>query len=92
MSRNGNGRPEPEVIMNFSDGYSYSKSKLDAACVAILENGPVKTVKDGKALPKKEDVDFIVNEFEIPRAQAEKVLVENNKDLVQALHALVKGH
>ncbi|KAF5388999.1 hypothetical protein D9757_005120 [Collybiopsis confluens] len=108
MSRS-NGRPEPEVIMNnhrlsfknvvrkvkFSDGYSYSKSKLDAACFAILEHTPnqqkVAMTKDGKDTkpPKKEDIDLIVNEFEIPRPQAEKVLLENDKDVVKAMHALI---
>ncbi|KAE9398974.1 hypothetical protein BT96DRAFT_1104612 [Gymnopus androsaceus JB14] len=52
MSRS-NGRPEPEVIMNFSDGLSYSKKQLDAACFAILENGPVKPAKDTKATCKE---------------------------------------
>ncbi|KIK61840.1 hypothetical protein GYMLUDRAFT_42261 [Collybiopsis luxurians FD-317 M1] len=98
MSRS-NGRPEPEVIMNFSDGYSYSKSKLDAACFAILEHTPsqikaaaaLKDGKDGKDVkpPRKEDIDLIVNEFEIPRSRAEKALLENDKDVVKTMHALI---
>lgn len=48
------------LILKFSDGYSYSKGKLDSACFAILENGPVKAVKDSKPAPKKEDIDLIV--------------------------------
>ncbi|KAJ4478478.1 hypothetical protein J3R30DRAFT_3695182 [Lentinula aciculospora] len=84
-----NGRPEPEVIMNFSDGYSYSKAKLDSACFAILENGPVKAIKDSKPAPKKEDIDFIVNEFEISRAQAERSLSDNGMDIVKTMHALI---
>lgn len=51
--------PPHTEFLKFSDGYSYSKSKLDAACVAILENGPVKPAKDTKPL-KKEDIDLIV--------------------------------
>ncbi|KAJ3725131.1 hypothetical protein C8R42DRAFT_718623 [Lentinula raphanica] len=85
----GNGRPEPEVIMNFNDGYSYTKAKFDAACFAILENGPVKAAKDTKPAPKKEDVDLIVNEFEISRAQAEKALTENDRDVVKTMHVLI---
>ncbi|KAJ3722792.1 hypothetical protein DFJ43DRAFT_658342 [Lentinula guzmanii] len=88
MSRS-NGRPEPEVIMNFSDGYSYSKAKLDSACFAILENGPTKVSKDTKPASKKEDIDLIVNEFEISRARAERALAENDKDVVKTIHALI---
>ncbi|KAJ3853497.1 hypothetical protein EV368DRAFT_81503 [Lentinula lateritia] len=91
MSRS-NGRPEPEVIMNFSDGYSYSKGKLDSACFAILENGPVKAVKDSKPAPKKEDIDLIVNEFEISRARAERALSDNDRDVVKTMHALINLH
>ncbi|KAJ3830731.1 hypothetical protein EV361DRAFT_948261 [Lentinula raphanica] len=84
-----NGMPEPEVIMNFKDGYSYTKAKLDAACFSILENGPVKAAKDTKPTPKKEDVDLIVNGFEISRAVAEKALTENDRDVVKTMHALI---
>ncbi|KAJ3807970.1 hypothetical protein F5876DRAFT_47027 [Lentinula aff. lateritia] len=91
MSRS-NGRPEPEVIMNFSDGYSYSKGKLDSACFVILENGPVKVAKDSKPVPKKEDIDLIVNEFEISRARAERALSDNDRDVVKTMYALINLH
>ncbi|KAK7467610.1 hypothetical protein VKT23_004663 [Stygiomarasmius scandens] len=88
-----NGRPEPEVIMNFNDGFSYSKGKLDAAYLSIIEKPPPKQpVSKEAATLKKEDVDLIVNEFEIPRAEAEKALLENEKDLAKTLKSLINGH
>jgi len=92
MSRS-NGRPEPEVIINYADGFAYSKGKMDEAFRpgGILDGkGPVKAVKDNSSHAfKKEDVDLIVHEFEIPRNQAEKVLVENGGDITKALRGLV---
>ncbi|PFH51707.1 hypothetical protein AMATHDRAFT_58507 [Amanita thiersii Skay4041] len=92
MSRS-NGRLEPEVIINFADGFSYSKGKLEEAFRpgGILEKAPPKAHKD--PLPssvKKEDVDLIVNEFEISRQRAEKALAEHDGDLGKALRALLK--
>ncbi|KAG5644242.1 hypothetical protein DXG03_008837 [Asterophora parasitica] len=96
MSRS-NGRPEAEVIMNFNDGFSYSKGKMEEAFRpgGILEKVPqavgAKPVKDAAvAALKKDDIDLVVREFEIPRAQAEKALVENGGDLVKTLSALIK--
>jgi len=95
MSRS-NGRPEPEVIVNYADGFAYSKYKLEEAFrTGGLLDKPVTTstkpLAAGKGDPslKKEDIDVIVHEFEIPRIQAEKVLVENGADLEKALRALV---
>jgi len=94
MSRS-NGRLEPEVIVNYGDGFAYSKYKLEAAfrTGGILDKSPVKppplSAGKGDLAVKKEDVDIIVHEFEIPRIQAEKVLVEHGGDLEKALRALV---
>ncbi|KAJ7578497.1 hypothetical protein C8J56DRAFT_349884 [Mycena floridula] len=90
MSRS-NGRPEPEVIMNYNDGFAYSKGKMDAALASGVLEKPVKPTKEITAGPplKKEDIDFIVQEFEISRAQAEKALHENGGDLNKTLKALV---
>ncbi|KAF8237698.1 hypothetical protein L208DRAFT_1355988 [Tricholoma matsutake] len=79
-----NGRPEPEVIMNYGDGFSYSKGKMEEAYRAggILEKPPTKATKDPSASTlKREDIDLIVHEFEIPRVQAEKALAEQAADL-----------
>jgi len=83
-----NGLPEPEVIVNFADGLSYSKAKLEEAMLAILDKTPVRPPKAAAAY-KKEDVDLIVNELEIPRARAEKALSENDNDVQKALRSLV---
>ncbi|KAF8969586.1 hypothetical protein BDZ97DRAFT_1794061 [Flammula alnicola] len=97
MSRS-NGRLEPEVIMNYVDGFAYSKHKMEEAFRpgGFLEKAAAKSpaalahAKDpAMPAPKREDVDLIVHEFEISRAQAEKVLSENGADVVKALNALV---
>ncbi|KAJ3570231.1 hypothetical protein NP233_g4549 [Leucocoprinus birnbaumii] len=87
-----NGRPEPEVIMNFVDGYSYVKARLEDAYRAggILEKPPAKAPRDPSlASLKREDVDLVVHEFEITRAQAEKALLENGGDLGRTIRALI---
>ncbi|KDR73696.1 hypothetical protein GALMADRAFT_251497 [Galerina marginata CBS 339.88] len=96
MSRS-NGRLESEVIMNYADGFAYSKHKLEEAFRAggFLDKAPAKLpalahAKDPNSpFPKREDVDLIVHEFEISRVQAEKVLSENGGDVGKALRALV---
>jgi len=103
MSRS-NGRLEPEVIVNYGDGFAYSKYKMEEAfrtggfldkpatkASAAAAAAAVASGKGDSSLPppKREDIDVIVHEFEIPRIQAEKVLVENGADLGKALRALV---
>ncbi|KAG6812410.1 hypothetical protein H0H92_002986 [Tricholoma furcatifolium] len=80
------------ALGHFADGFSYSKGKLEEAFRAggILEKAPARAAKDPAiAALKKEDVDLIVNELEIPRPEAEKALLENGGDLVKTLYALV---
>ncbi|KAF5344167.1 hypothetical protein D9756_011406 [Leucocoprinus leucothites] len=91
MSRS-NGRPEPEVIMNFADGLSYVKARVEDAYRAggILEKQPPKPPRDPRlAALKREDVDLVVHEFEITRAQAEKALLENGGDVGRTIRALI---
>ncbi|KAH8106941.1 hypothetical protein BXZ70DRAFT_1003832 [Cristinia sonorae] len=89
MSRS-NGRPEPEVIVNFADGYAYSKGKLEEAFRnGILDKPPVKPPKDSVGPVKREDVDLIVHELEITRSQAEKALHENGGNIVKTLQYLI---
>nr|GAT51300.1 predicted protein [Mycena chlorophos] len=90
-----NGRPEPEVIVNFNDGFSYSKQAMAEAFrtivdrpAAVIHAHPPLT-KAQKELVKKDDVDLLVSEFEIPKAQAERVLVEHKGNVQEALRALV---
>ncbi|KAF9478506.1 hypothetical protein BDN70DRAFT_879945 [Pholiota conissans] len=93
-----NGRPEAEVIVNYADGFAFSKYKMEEAFRngGFLERPAVKSpaalahARDALGpAPKREDVDLIMHEFEISRAQAEKVLSENGGDVVKALTALV---
>lgn len=83
-------RPEPEVIVNYQDGYAYSKGKMEEAFRSGLFEKPAQKSKDTpKVACKKEDIDLITNEFEIPRAQAEKALAENGGDLMKTIKALL---
>ncbi|KAI0273524.1 hypothetical protein BC834DRAFT_966040 [Gloeopeniophorella convolvens] len=87
MSGRSNGHPEPEVIVNYADGYAYSKGKFEEGLRVIFSEKPAKPAKPPAA--KKEDVDVIVSELEIPRAQAEKALLDNDGDLAKTLQALI---
>ncbi|KAF9557145.1 hypothetical protein CPC08DRAFT_693608 [Agrocybe pediades] len=97
MSRS-NGRLEPEVIMNYADGFAYSKHKMEEAFRpgGFLEKPAAKSpnslahARDPSAPPlKREDIDLLVHEFEISKTQADKVLNENNGDVDKALRSLV---
>ncbi|KII88200.1 hypothetical protein PLICRDRAFT_175828 [Plicaturopsis crispa FD-325 SS-3] len=84
-----NGRPEPEVIVGFADGFAYSKGKLEEAFRSgLFDRTPVKALKDTPGV-KREDVDLITRELEIPRAIAEKTLAKHSGDLQAALLDLV---
>ncbi|KAF9532864.1 hypothetical protein CPB83DRAFT_846499 [Crepidotus variabilis] len=93
VNSRSNGRPEAEVIVNYADGLAYSKHKMEEAFQADGFLGKPwskpPAVKSSLAAVKKEDIDVVVQEFEIPRAQAEKVLAENGGDLRKALASLV---
>ncbi|EPS94766.1 hypothetical protein FOMPIDRAFT_57401 [Fomitopsis schrenkii] len=84
-----NGRPEPEVIVNFADGQAYSKGKMEE----IFRNGfldkPALKHKESITV-KREDVDVLVHELEITRPQAEKLLIEKNGDLKHVLQAWIE--
>jgi len=89
MSRS-NGRPESEVIVNFVDGFAYSKAKLDDAFRNGLLDKPVKPPKETPNISiKRDDIDLIVHELDISRAQAEKALVEAGGDITKALRNLI---
>jgi len=76
--------------MNFGDGFAYSKGKMEEAFRSggILDKPPTKALKDSVSF-KREDVDLIVHELEIPRVHAEKALAEHGGDVVKALQALI---
>ncbi|RDX56340.1 hypothetical protein K466DRAFT_485036 [Polyporus arcularius HHB13444] len=85
-----NGRPEPEVIANFLDGNSYSKGKLDEAFRVLRLDKPYpKPAKAGPSQFKQEDIDLLVQEFELTRPQAEKVLAEADGGIAEALQRLI---
>ncbi|RPD66538.1 hypothetical protein L226DRAFT_530629 [Lentinus tigrinus ALCF2SS1-7] len=86
-----NGRlPEPEVIANFLDGNSYSKGKLDEAFRALRLDKPYpKHAKAGPSHFKAEDIELLIQEFELTRPQAEKELAEADGDVAKALQHLI---
>ncbi|KAH9484450.1 hypothetical protein JR316_0003932 [Psilocybe cubensis] len=99
MSRT-NGRLEPEVIMNYADGFAYSKGKMEEAFrpggfldkPAAKSPASIANAKESNTPAlKREDIDLIVHEFEITRAQAEKALSENDSDIGKTLRALVSA-
>ncbi|KAI5118872.1 hypothetical protein M0805_005314 [Coniferiporia weirii] len=83
-----NGRPEPEVIVNFADGLAYSKGKMEEAFRNGLFDKPPSKAPKESSNAKKEDVELIVRELEIPRSQAEKALADAKGVLLDALLAL----
>ncbi|KAI0080496.1 hypothetical protein K474DRAFT_1589499 [Panus rudis PR-1116 ss-1] len=83
-----NGRPESEVIVNFVDGQAYNKTKLEEIYRSGFLEKPVKS-KDQAAASVKADVDLIVHELDISRAEAEKTLIEYGGDVRKALEKLI---
>ncbi|KAG8717084.1 hypothetical protein FRC08_008213 [Ceratobasidium sp. 394] len=82
-------RPEAEVIINFQDGYSYSKGRMDAALSSgIFDKIPEKKAPEYPGL-NKADVKLIQTEMEITEVQAKKALSENGGDVVKTLLSLV---
>ncbi|CAK5277212.1 unnamed protein product [Mycena citricolor] len=91
-----NGRPQPEVTQTYLDGFSYVKSAmqealrpggfLDKPPIVLHKNTPL--TKAQRDSIKKEDVELIVSEFELPKAEAERVLVEHNGNVRDALRTL----
>ncbi|KAJ1309148.1 hypothetical protein OPQ81_004821 [Rhizoctonia solani] len=84
-------RPEAEVIINFQDGFSYSKARMDAALTSgVLERSAEKKAIEYAGL-NKADIKLVQTEMEITEAQAKKALSENNGDVVNTLLSLVSA-
>ncbi|CAE6447505.1 unnamed protein product [Rhizoctonia solani] len=84
-------RPEAEVIINFQDGFSYSKGRMDAALTSgVLEKSAEKKATEYTGL-NKADVKLIQTEMEITEVQAKKALSDNNGDVVKTLLSLVSA-
>ncbi|RXK42284.1 hypothetical protein M231_00274 [Tremella mesenterica] len=93
--------PQPEVIMDFADGGTYIKDKLESAVLQLekrrlmkeegtkaqraMEALEVKPVIDSKS----EDVDLAVSQIGCTKDQAETALRAENGDLVKALIRLI---
>jgi len=75
-------------MLQYADGYAYSKTKFDEGLRIVLADKPAKPAKTQSNV-KKEDVDLIVSELEIPRGQAEKALSDNNGDIAKTLRKLI---
>jgi len=83
------GRPEPEVIANFADGHSYSKGKMEEIFRSGVFDKPPSKPKEVLHM-KRDDLDLIVHELEITRAEAEKALANTNGDIAKALALLIE--
>ncbi|KAI0362555.1 hypothetical protein OH77DRAFT_1515780 [Trametes cingulata] len=86
-----NGRPEPEVIVNFLDGQSYAKNKLEEVFRILRLDKPYpKPPKAPASTYKSEDIDCIVQELEVTRSQAERILSDSGGSVVEALQRAVE--
>ncbi|CAE6437058.1 unnamed protein product [Rhizoctonia solani] len=84
-------RPEAEVIINFQDGYSYSRGRMDAALASgVLEKSAEKKATEYTGL-NKADIKLVQTEMEITEGQAKKALSENNGDVIKTLLSLVSA-
>ncbi|CAE6450368.1 unnamed protein product [Rhizoctonia solani] len=84
-------RPEAEVIINFQDGYSYSKGRMEAALTSgVLEKSAEKKAVEYAGLSKA-DIKLVQTEMEVTEAQAKKALSENDGDVVKTLLSLVSA-
>jgi len=76
------------VIANFADGLSYSKTKLEELFRAGFFEPKFKK-KAAVPSQKKEDVEFLMKEFEVSKAVAEKALIQNEGDLDRAVNFMI---
>jgi NACalpha-BTF3-like transcription factor len=97
-SKHDSGAADLEKVTDYAEEKEISAGDLNNAMNAISD----KRKKDAEQKAerekqlasvkvKKEDVELIVNEFEIPKTKAERVLKEHNADLVAALSALINS-
>jgi len=81
---------QPEVIINFADGFAYSKQRMEEVFKSgLFDKPPAKPPKEVYSV-KKDDVELIMKEFEIPKIQAERALHAAGGDLAKALQNLVE--
>ncbi|WWD19276.1 hypothetical protein CI109_103734 [Kwoniella shandongensis] len=107
MASSSTGRiPQGEVIMDFADGGSYIKQKLEDAVLEIerrkitKEEGAkaqkaMQALEVGKSASpapgvKAEDVDYMVAQLGVSKEEAEEGLKAEKGDLVKALIRLVQ--
>jgi NACalpha-BTF3-like transcription factor len=91
--------------LQYADGYAYSKSKFEEGLRIVLAEKPPKPAKTQSGLKKDDIDLIVrriervgcasnphyqqVSELEIPRAQAEKALLENGGDITKTLQVLI---
>jgi NACalpha-BTF3-like transcription factor len=98
QSKHDSGAADLEKVTDYAEEKEISAGDLNNAMNAISD----KRKKDAEQKAelekklasvkvKKEDVEMIVNEFEITKIKAERVLKEHNADLSAALSALINS-
>ncbi|CAF0718132.1 unnamed protein product [Brachionus calyciflorus] len=98
QGKHNTGAADLEKVTDYAEEKEISGGNLDNAINAITD----KRRRDAEQKAdlekrlasvkvKKEDVDVVVQEFEVPRPKAERVLKENNGDLQAALTALLNA-
>ena len=95
-SKHNSGAADLEKVTDYAEEKEISASDLNDAMNAISnkrkKDDDLKAAREkmlATVKVKKEDVEIIVNEFEISKQKAERVLKEHNADLVAALSSLI---
>lgn len=97
-NKHDSGAADLEKVTDYAEEKEISAGDLNNAMNAISDkrkkDAELKAEREkmlASVKVKKEDVDLIVNEFEIAKSKAERVLKEHNADLVAALSSLINS-
>jgi len=95
VAKHDSGAADLERVTDFAEEHEFSSQDIDRTMSLIGDKRSKETAERvarqkelAKVAVKKEDVELIVQELEIPRTQAELKLREHNGSVVDALIAL----
>lgn len=97
-AKHDSGAADLEKVTDYAEDKEISGENLDNAINAISsihrKENDEKALREKQLLSvkvKKEDVDLLVNELEIAKPKAERLLKENNGDVQSALSAFINS-
>ncbi|CAK9291075.1 unnamed protein product [Gordionus sp. m RMFG-2023] len=85
------GAADLEKVTDYSEDIEISDKSIQNAINFINKSSNENKIINSdlsKILIKKEDIDFLVNEMEITRSKAEKILMENKGELASTIEYL----